>query len=213
MALLYLLGGENTFKRNAQEINANAFHAAGGTPTVLVFPWARASFDAAYARRKRLFDYFRNLGACSVEFADYGDTYEEVAVKVKSSDLLYLTGGLTSVLLERLKARKIDQLLHEYTGVIVGRSAGAIALCLRGILTNRRKQVHTTIAGLNLAEITVKVHYKPSEETEMKKLSQEEQIYAIPERSALVHDNGALHAIGSVYLFQNGEKHVLLAML
>ena len=55
-------------------------------------------------------------------------------------------------------------------------------------------------------EFTVKVHYKPSEDEELKSLSKEERIYAIPERSALVYDNGALTAIGNVYLFQNGEK-------
>ena len=213
MALLYLLGGENTFKRNAQVINASAFHAAGGAPAVLVFPWARASFDAAYMRRKRLFDYFRNLGANSVEFVDYGDSYEDIAAKVENSDLLYLTGGLTSVLLERLKTRKIDQLLHRYNGVIVGRSAGAIALCKQGILTNRRKQMHNFIAGLGLAEITVKVHYLPSEEAELKLLPRGEKIYAIPERSALVCGNGALNAIGNVHLFQNGEKTVLPSRL
>ncbi len=206
MALLYLLGGENTFKRNARDINANAFQVAGGAPAVLVFPWARASFDIAYTRRKRLFDYFRNLGASTVDFAEYSDTHEEIAVKVENSDLLYLTGGLTTVLLERLTSKNIDYLLHKYNRVIVGRSAGAIALCKQGVLTSKNKQVHRVIAGLSLAEITVKVHYKPSEEAELKRLSREEKIYAIPERSALICGNGALSAIGNVYLFQNGEK-------
>lgn len=206
MAKLYLLGGENTFKRNARDINANAFQDAGGTPTVLVFSWARASFDKTYKRRKRLFDYFRSLGASTVDFAEYSDTYEEIAAKVKDSDLMYLTGGLTTVLLERLKNKNIDRLLHRYDRVIVGRSAGALALCKQGILTSKNKQKHTIITGLKLAEITVKVHYKSSEDAELKRLSKEETIYAIPERSALVYDNSAVSFMGDVYLFQNGEK-------
>jgi len=206
MAKLYLLGGENTFKRNARDINMNAFQAAGEAPSVLVFPWARASFDKTYTRRKRLFDYFRSLGASTVDFAENSDAHEEVAVKIKNSDLVYLTGGLTSVLLERLKSKNIDRLLHRYNRVIVGRSAGAIALCKQGILTSKNKQTHKIITGLKLAEITVKVHYKPSEDTELKKLSREETIYAIPERSALVYDNAALLFMGNVYMFQNGEK-------
>jgi hypothetical protein len=55
-------------------------------------------------------------------------------------------------------------------------------------------------------EFTVKVHYKLSEDAELKSLSKEERIYAIPERSALVYDNGALSFMGDVYVFQNGEK-------
>jgi len=207
MAKLYFLGGESISKRNARDINASAFQDAGGTPAVLVFPWARASFDKTYKRRKRLFDYFRSLGASTVDFADYLDTTEEITMKAQNSDLIYLTGGLTTVLLERLRSKSVDHLLHKYNRVIVGRSAGALALCKQGILTSKNKQTHKIITGLRLVEFTVKVHYKPSEDTELKRLSkQEEKIYAIPERSALVYDNGALSSMGNVFLFQNGEK-------
>jgi peptidase E len=189
MAKLYFLGGENVVKRNARDINANAFQDAGGTPAVLVFSWARASFDNAYKRRKRLFDYFRSLGASTVDFAEYSDTPQEIAMKAKNSDLIYLTGGLTTALLERLKNKNVDRLLHRYNRVIVGRSAGALVLCRRGILTSKNKQARKIITGLRLVEFTVKAHYKPSEDTELKRLSKEERIYAIPERSALVYDN------------------------
>ena len=206
MAKLYFLGGENTVKRNAQDINASAFQDAGGAPAVLVFPWARASFDRTYKRRKRLFDYFRNLGAAAVDFAEYHEAPEEIAVKAANSNLIYLTGGLTSVLLERLKTKRIDRLLHNYDRVVVGRSAGALVLCKHGVLTNRSKQTTTLITGLGLVEFTLKTHYAPSDDDELRRLSKEEKIYAVPERSALVYGNGALTAIGNVYLFQNGEK-------
>ncbi len=209
MAKLYFLGGESIVKRNARDINANAFQDAGGTPTVLVFSWARASFDKTYKRRKRLFDYFRSLGASTVDFAEYSDTPQEIAIKAQNSDLIYLTGGLTSALLERLKSKNVDRLLHRYNRVIVGRSAGALALCRQGILTSKNKQTHKTIMGLRLVEFTVKVHYSPSEDAELKSLSKEEIIYAIPERSALVYDNDTLSFMGNVYVFQNGEKHAL----
>lgn len=58
----YFLGGENLVRRDAREINARAFLDAGGAPDVLVFSWARASFDRSYKRGKRVFDYFRSLG-------------------------------------------------------------------------------------------------------------------------------------------------------
>jgi len=206
MAKLYFLGGENTVKRNARGVNASAFQDAGGTPTVLVFPWARASFDKAYKRRKRLFDYFRSLGAGAVDFAEYHETPEEITMKANNSDLIYLTGGLTTVLLERLKNKRVDRLLHNYDRVIVGRSAGALALCKQGILTGRNRQKAKIITGLRLVEFTIKAHYKPLEDGELRRLSKEEKIYAIPERSALVYDNGELSFIGNVCLFQNGEK-------
>jgi peptidase E len=207
MTKLYFLGGENVIKRDAREINEIAFRDASEAPRVVVVPWARASFDKAYKRRKRLFDYFRSLGAMTVDFAEYSDTLEEVAMKVKCSDLIYLPGGLASVLVERLKNRSIDRILRKYDGVVVGRSAGALALGKKCVVTkNRRKLTSMIISGIGLVDFSVKAHYKPSKDGELKRLSKEEKIYAIPERSALVYDNGAFSFMGDVYLFQNGEK-------
>jgi peptidase E len=207
MAKLYFLGGENIVKRDSREINEIAFRDAAKAPCVVVFPWARASFDKAYKRRKRLFDYFRNLGAITVDFADYSDTMEEITKKVVCSNLIYLPGGLASLLVERLKNRSVDRLLHKYDGVVVGRSAGALALGKKCVVTkNRRTPTSRMISGIGLVDFSVKTHYKPSKDEALKKLSQQEKIYAIPERSALVYDNGALSFMGDIYLFQNGEK-------
>ena len=206
MAKLYFLGGESVVKQDSREINEAAFCEAAEAPRVVVFPWARASFDKKYKRRQRLFNYFMGLGACIVDFVDYGDTFEEITRKVECSDLLYLTGGLRTVLIERLKTRSVDHLLRVYDKVIVGRSAGALALCKRCVLTDKREAAVKVVEGLGLVDFGIKVHYKPSKDGELKRLSKKEKIYGIPERSALVYDNGRLSFMGDVYVFQNGEK-------
>ena len=71
MPKLYLLGGENVFKRSAKEVNEKAFRDAGESPAVAVFPWARASFDRKYAKRKILTDYLISLGAATINFLEY----------------------------------------------------------------------------------------------------------------------------------------------
>jgi hypothetical protein len=55
-------------------------------------------------------------------------------------------------------------------------------------------------------DFSVKVHYKTSRDRELKELSHGRKIYAIPEDSALVFDDGSVSSIGDVYLFQNGKK-------
>jgi peptidase E len=207
MPKLYFLGGENIAKRDSREINEAAFDDGGGAPAVVVFPWARASFDNTYKRRKRLFNYFRSLGASNVDFASYSDTLEEITRKVECSDLIYLPGGRASVLVERLKNKSVDRLLHKYDGVVVGRSAGALALGKKCVVTkNRRAPTPEMISGIGLVDFSVKAHYKPSKDNALRRLSKKEKIYAIPERSALVYDNACLSFMGDVYLFQNGEK-------
>ena len=209
MPKLYLLGGENVFKRSAREVNERAFQDAGEPLVVLVFAWARASFDKEYKKRERLVDYFISLGASKVNFVEYSDSKETIAEKTSSSNLIYLTGGLVSVLIERLKNMEVDNLLRGYSGVIVGRSAGALALCKKCVITYRSNSKVKLVGGLGLVDFTLKAHYKPEKDNELKRLSKEEKIYAVPEGSALVYDNGASSFIGEAYLFENGKKRML----
>ncbi len=209
MAKLYFLGGENIRKRDAKEINEQAFQDAGNAPRVVVISWARPSFDKRYQRRKNVFNYFRSLGASSVAFVEYSDSMEEIERKIRCSDLIYITGGQASVLVERLRNRNVDALLREYNGVIVGRSAGALALCRRCIVTQRYKSETKLVEGLGQVDFCVKTHYKPSKDAVLKRLSKEEKIYAVPERAALVYENGALSFMGELYLFEDGEKQAL----
>ncbi len=209
MPKLYLLGGENVFKRSAREVNERAFQDAGEHPHVLVFSWARASFDNSYKKRKTLFDYFLSLGASTVNFVDYSDSKEAIAKKMAGSNLVYLTGGLASILVERLNSMGINQSLSDYDGVIIGRSAGALALCQKCIITCRSNSKTKIINGIGLVNLTLKVHYKPEKDAILQRLSLKETIYAVPMGSALVYENGVCSLIGDVFLFEDGKRRKL----
>ena len=209
MAKLYFLGGENVAKRDAKEVNLLAFQDAGGAPSVIVFSWARPSFDVAFKRRKRLVNYFRSIGAEAVDFADYNESYDELAARVADSNLVYLTGGQVSTLLSRLRNKEVDKLLRGYDGVIVGRSAGALVLGRSCTTTNRYSGVCKTIGGLGLVDFSIKVHYEPSNDERLRKRSKMEKVYGIPPRAAVVFEKGILSFVGDVVLFENGEKILL----
>ncbi|MDR0373743.1 MAG: Type 1 glutamine amidotransferase-like domain-containing protein [Nitrososphaerota archaeon] len=205
MSKLYLLGGENVYKRSAKQVNLEAFEGAAQPLNVLVLPWASASFDNRFQKRKTLTDYFRSLGASSVNYAEYG-RLEAVAEQMATAGLIYLTGGQPSILIERLKIMGVNQLLAGYNGVMVGRSAGALALCKKCVTTCRSNSKARIVNGLGLVNITLKVHYTPQKDETLKKLSLNEEIFAVPEGSALVYENGTLYVMGNAYLFSNGRR-------
>ncbi|MFB3889325.1 MAG: Type 1 glutamine amidotransferase-like domain-containing protein [Candidatus Bathyarchaeia archaeon] len=205
MATLYFLGGENIVKRDAKEINARAFQDVGGAPSVLVFQWARASFDRQFKRRKRLFDYFRSLGANTVDFAEYSDSSEEIAEKMEKSDLVYLTGGQVTALVERLRKKGVEKLLLSYSGVVVGRSAGAMALGRWCLVRNRYSRNIKTVRGLGLVDFSVKAHYRPSADASLTNLSMRGRVFALAQGSALIQRNGELSWVGKAVLFENGK--------
>jgi peptidase E len=206
MAKLYFLGGENVAKRDAKEVNALAFQDSGGSPSVLVLSWARPSFDLKYQRRKRLTDYFRSLGASSVDFLEFSESEKVLASKIASSDLIYITGGQVSVLLSRLRKWGVGKLLRSYSGVLVGRSAGAMVFGRRCLVTSRYSGVSRMVKGLGFVDFNVKAHYDLRKDGLLKKASRKERIYGLPQRSALVYDGSALSFVGDVFIFENGEK-------
>ena len=209
MRRLYLLGGENVIKRSAREVNERAFQDAEEPLSVAVFPWARASFDRRYWKRKILTDYFISLGADTVDFIEYSDSGVRIAQKVASATLIYLTGGLVNALVERLRKMSVDSLLRDYDGVIVGRSAGALSLCKKCVITCRNNQEARLIEGLGLVNLILKAHYRPQKDSMLQLLSKEQKIYAVPSRSAIVYEDGVCSFIGKAYLFENGKKYRL----
>jgi peptidase E len=209
MPKLYLLGGENVLKRSAREVNERAFQDVEEPISIGVFPWARASFDNRYRKRKVLADYFISLGAGVVDFIEYSDSGATIAQEIASSNLIYLTGGLVNALVERLRKMHVDTLLRDYDGVIVGRSAGALALCKKCVITCRNNQEAKLVEGLGLADLTLKAHYKPQRDRTLQLLSKGQKIYAVPSKSAIVYEDGVCSFIGKAYLFANGKKYML----
>ena len=208
MPKYYLLGGENIHKRDAEKVNQKAFNDAGEAPKILVFSWARASFDRTYAKSKIIFDYFRSLGASTINTVDFSTSNGEIKEKISQSELVYLTGGVPSMLIERLKKLGVDNLLKGFDGVIVGRSAGALALCSKCVITYRSTLEVKVIDGLGLVDLTLKAHYVLGKDEKLKELSMDQDIFAVPKGSALIYENGNLSAINKVYLFHKGERQI-----
>jgi len=103
----------------------------------------------------------------------------------------------------------VDSLIAKFEGVIVGRSAGALALCKRCVVTCKPNKNVMVISGLGLVDVILKAHYQPANDEALKALSCKERIFAVPKGSALVYDNGELSFINSVFLFENGERKKL----
>lgn len=217
MAKLYFLGGEDIAKRDSRGINRKAFTDAGGVPAVLIFNWTAESQDKLGRYGKIMAEYFKDLGAREVEFAELSDSLQEIAEKVDASDLIYLPGGNIGLLVDRLRNAKADSLIREYGKIIVGNSAGALALCNNYVAMKKRNRESTAelVSGVGLVDFAVSVHYESrivgstrSLDEQLRRLSErvEVKIYAIPEKCALVCTNGSLTFMGDIYLFYKGRK-------
>jgi GNAT superfamily N-acetyltransferase/peptidase E len=215
MKRIYLLGGEDINKRDSIDIIKRAFADAGGSPNVLIFPWTDEIEKIEY--RKIMSDYFRELNAARVKFAELSDSIEEINEKVERSDLIYFPGGFPELLVERMRDKELERILRKYDRIIICNSAGALALCKEYVIIKGQHDAQQTRIepGIGLVDFGISVHYKsPNEEysglspdVELRKMSDkmELKIYAIPEKAAIIHEGERLEFIGDVRLFFKGE--------
>lgn len=213
---LYFHGGEDIKKRDSKEINETAFAKAGKSPKVLIFPWTANVEKTEY--RSMMHDYFKELGGGKVEFAELSDSFQKLEGKIESSDIIYLPGGNDKILVSRIEERKISPLLCNYDKVIIGNSAGSLAMCKRYVVVKGQEGElkTTTKEGIGIADCVVTVHYKSAipelsgqcPDKELKTLSRKIniKIYAIPEACALLCDSEKISAIGDIHVFEKGKK-------
>jgi peptidase E len=208
MAKFYFLGGEDLAKRDSEQIDKKAFADAGGSPIVLVFiGWASKSVAETEKYRRIIVDYFKEVGAKKIVFAELSDSLEVIDNKMKNADLVYLPGGDTRLLVERIKKKGVETLLKRYDKVILGNSAGALALCGDCLIVGGETHEETTmISGVGAVDFCVDVHYNSSKDKELMELSKSRRIYAIAERSALVCNEVEISFFGTVHLFYRGKK-------
>lgn len=210
MVKIYFLGGEDVNKRSCIEINRSAFEEAGNCPKALVFLWTTDNERKIRKYSHILSKYFSDLGAKSIAFARTSESIDEISRKIKSSDLIYIPGGLPKIFLKHAAQKGLSYLLSDYEGIIVGNSAGAVVLCKECIITTRnRDNPHTEIvSGLGLVHFSVEVHYGPSKDNVLKEFSRGREIYAIPEDCGIKYDSSAskFTFFGEIYLFKDGKK-------
>jgi peptidase E len=213
---VYLLGGEDILKRTMKDTDKQAISEAGENPVVLVFPWTSESEKKKY--RKVEVDYFKDLGARKVIFGELTDSLQRLREKINTSNMVYLPGGDTDLLFNRLRNSGVSLLLKKYMGVLVGNSAGSLVLCKRYVIIKGQdaSPVTKVFEGIGVVDFAVAVHYKSGNsgdsgeepDKSLRALSRKFKtiIYAIPENGALIFDKETLRFVGEIFSFKNGKK-------
>ncbi len=205
MLRLYLLGGEDIEKRDSRGLNEQAFRDAGDSPSVAIFPWA--SKEKEERQRHLMVAYFKELGARAVRFVEHSLPFTEMVAIAESSEIIYLPDGDAKLLIGLLRDSGSIHLLRIHDNVIIGSSAGALALCSEYItLAKNAIEEMATEKGLGLSDFVVSVHYRPAQDPQLERLSKERSIFAIPDGAAIRSDVCSLSLLGDVELFIDGKK-------
>ncbi|RLE64193.1 MAG: hypothetical protein DRJ38_05990 [Thermoprotei archaeon] len=167
MGKIYFYGGEDVKRRTCLKANKKIF-SQFYRPRVLVIPWTTENKVKELKYRRILQEYFRDLGAEEISFLEKGCPLDILEEYFENADILYLPGGETEFLLKSIKEERIEELIKEFPGVIMGNSAGALVLgkyCIIG----KREYSLSLKKGLGLVDFSIYVHYNPKRDFEIVK--------------------------------------------
>lgn len=145
----------------------------------------------------RLVNYF------SVESTD-------LQQQLLNSGIIFLTGGLPDKTMARLKDLSVVTTLEQFSGLLIGSSAGAmVQLKNYHITPDQDYDCFSYQEGLNLVtDFAIEVHFEHSREQQnsiQRVLSETDAtiLYAIEDEGGLIIDNHVTTTVGKVHLYPN----------
>ena len=189
---------------------------------VLIFPFA---YHEDYIKTEDEYDAHFSKGCHEIEeiiteFSFYGiarknikiahyfrDTQKSLKNKIYHADILFFTGGYPDRILYRIDKLNIRKVIQGFTGIIMGTSAGAmIQLDKYHVTPETENDEYDFQFGLGLLSgFDIEVHYEPNETHwigMMRALSEQEApIYALPNNTGLLIENGEIIHLGKIYKY------------
>lgn len=153
---------------------------------------------------------FKNYGIKegNINWINYfRDRKEDAKVKIRNSDIIFLTGGLPDKMMSRLVEFNLIEDIESFRGIIIGSSAGAMVQVSEYHITpDADYEAFSYNSGLNIINnFDIEVHYEGTEleNKYIKKVLEEkkDKIYAITNSGGIVVDNGNIILLGNTITF------------
>lgn len=208
---IVLIGSGDYRKRECLDIDKKIVDTVGTDASFLVIPFAVSEKEKREKRFSAIKDTYLDLKVTNVEMLD--DTLIsniEMKDKINHSDVLYLSGGDPKTLVDSLEKNDLKNSIFNFSGVIVGFSAGAMILPKEGLILGGLDETYpktTFFEGLGLIDFNISPYYTDSQDEELLLLSKNRQIYALTNASAIILSEGQLSFHGQIYSFNFGKKN------
>lgn len=202
----YLIGGiDLNAAENSVEIERKAL-ADAKNKNVFVLDLTSNNPEKLAKYRNVLTSYLKKAGAEKIRFISSCDSTNKMEKGIREAGLVYIPGGDTEVLMQNIEERNLKPILRSLKSVLVGNSAGALAMCEEVILTKDEDVAETKVLpGLGLVPFSVEVHYDETHDKELFELSKDREIYAIPEKCVIAYDR-KMNFIGDIWKFSRGKR-------
>ena len=188
-----------------------------GNHKIVFFASAPECYDLTDNYSNIIFQGFQKSGIHFENVVIIDERFQgDLESEVKSADLIFLLGGDPDIQIEYFKRFGLKELLNNYSGVIVGQSAGAMNLAEIVLCSPEyEEQIGQNYKweGLGKTKINIEPHFilNVTEEldtklrTELLRISNEGSLYAIPDGSHIFDNGETIVIFGEAYLIENGN--------
>lgn len=143
---------------------------------------------------------------------NYSDEILEMKQKINSSDILLFTGGYPDRIMNRLRTYDLVDTVQNFSGMVMGWSAGAMILCEDYFISPDEDYLEYTL-GKGLAfgkDFAIEVHYKAHEAQDysINRFHKEfnKDVYTTQPNSAIIIYQNHLKLIGNAKLASKKRK-------
>ena len=209
---LVLIGGGEIGRGNTtyetKKIDEEIIKMTGKTNPTLLFVGLASSFSDSYYDVIK--NNYKSLGATPVYLKKNNLIHNPdlVKEKFKNADIIYIGGGDTLKLLEKIEEYNLKELFDEakeQNKVLAGISAGAILLSKKGYsdayILREEKDTYEMIKGFNYTNIIITPHYHNDldkcRQLEEYLKKHNEEVYGIENNSALFIEDNNIKVINS----------------
>lgn len=195
MAKYVLIGGGDIRTFETEKIDTEIVKISGKSDARILFVGLASSYsDSYYDAVKR---QYRKLG-CTCSYLKKSNLINNIELainKINNADIIYIGGGDSIKLIERIKEYKLDKIFRKLDDkhIIVGMSAGAIMISKYGlsdanILRGESEELEF-VEGLGLVNLNICPHYnKDIRKNELKRsiIDSRERVFGLEDNTAVV---------------------------
>lgn len=145
----------------------------------------------------------------NISIIDYRLTNRQSIDKIINADVLYLLGGNPFTQLEYIKSEKYNKLIKNFSGVIIGTSAGSMNLAKKAYCSKDEDFSESVFyEGIGIVDITIDPHFEINNKiqiSEITKNSHYKKIIGLPDTSGIRISDNNVEYINKCYLFNEGQ--------
>lgn len=174
------------------------------------FTFVASEFESNYEKNDKYFKHwlsmFEEIGVFfeNAFCVDGRMTSEQAQKVIKTSNVIWLSGGDTPKQFEYFKKYGIDKTIKNHSGIIIGMSAGSINLAKTSVCSlTSGHYVHEVYEGLGCVDISIEPHFSLDKTDEDLSLSEKYKLFGVTDESAIIVSDGVMKICGNVYLIEN----------